>query len=159
MIINCDNCNKKFNLDEKFIPDKGRLLKCSSCGHVWRYFLNKDNFSLDNKISEKQISENIASQEKNQNFYKKVEDKKKNKFQKKIKNKVEKLNENNSNITKKNFFVSYLFVILISFIAFILILDTFKNNLSHYIPSLIPILDNLYQSLNDIFLFIKDLFN
>ena len=49
MIIECPNCNKKFNLDEKLIPDKGRILKCSSCEHIWHHkvILNIDN---NNKI-------------------------------------------------------------------------------------------------------------
>ena len=37
MIIECPNCNKKFNLDEKLIPQNGRTLKCSSCSHIWHY--------------------------------------------------------------------------------------------------------------------------
>ena len=39
MIVVCPNCNKKFNIDEKLIPEKGRLLKCSSCNHTWNYTL------------------------------------------------------------------------------------------------------------------------
>ena len=37
MIIECPNCNKKFNLDKKLIPENGRTLKCSSCDHIWLY--------------------------------------------------------------------------------------------------------------------------
>ena len=35
MIITCNNCNKKFNIDSSLIPDKGRLLQCASCNHKW----------------------------------------------------------------------------------------------------------------------------
>ena len=31
MIITCNNCNKKFDLDSNLIPEKGRLLQCNSC--------------------------------------------------------------------------------------------------------------------------------
>ena len=35
MIITCNNCNKKFDIDSNLIPDKGRLLQCASCDHKW----------------------------------------------------------------------------------------------------------------------------
>ena len=35
MIITCNNCNKKFDIDSSLIPDKGRLLQCVSCDHKW----------------------------------------------------------------------------------------------------------------------------
>ena len=52
MIIECPNCNKKFNLDEKLIPKNGRTLKCSSCSHIWHHkiIINIDN--NNNRISE-----------------------------------------------------------------------------------------------------------
>ena len=52
MIIECPNCSKKFNLDEKLIPKNGRTLKCSSCSHIWlqKVTLNIDN--TNNKVSE-----------------------------------------------------------------------------------------------------------
>ena len=37
MIIECPNCNKKFNIAKNLIPDGGRDLKCSSCSHIWHY--------------------------------------------------------------------------------------------------------------------------
>ena len=37
MIIECPNCNKKFNLDKNLIPENGRTLKCSSCDHIFLY--------------------------------------------------------------------------------------------------------------------------
>ena len=35
MIITCNNCNKKFDVDSSLIPDMGRLLQCASCDHKW----------------------------------------------------------------------------------------------------------------------------
>ena len=35
MIIACNNCHKKFNIDSNLIPDNGRLLQCNSCNHKW----------------------------------------------------------------------------------------------------------------------------
>ena len=34
-MITCLNCNKKFNINNDLIPDKGRLLQCGSCNHKW----------------------------------------------------------------------------------------------------------------------------
>ena len=37
MIITCEQCFKKFEIESKLIPEKGRLLQCSSCNHKWFY--------------------------------------------------------------------------------------------------------------------------
>ena len=37
MIISCDQCNKKFEIDSNLIPKDGRLLECGSCNHKWFY--------------------------------------------------------------------------------------------------------------------------
>ena len=40
MIITCPSCQKKFEINENLIPEKGRLLRCGSCDHTW-FFENK----------------------------------------------------------------------------------------------------------------------
>ena len=35
MIIECINCNKKFNVNSELIPNSGRTIQCGSCNHVW----------------------------------------------------------------------------------------------------------------------------
>ena len=63
--------------------------------------------------------------------------------------------------SKSNFsflkILNYLLVLIISFVALILILDTFKNPLGKYFPSLELVIYNLYETLKDLTLFIKDL--
>ena len=59
--------------------------------------------------------------------------------------------ENKVNIFK------LILVIIITFIAVIIAIETFKNQISIFFPDIIVILDNLFQSLHDIQLFIKDL--
>ena len=54
MIITCNNCNKKFDIDSNLIPDKGRLLQCASCDHKW--FFKKE--VLENTVSP--IDEDIS---------------------------------------------------------------------------------------------------
>ena len=49
-------------------------------------------------------------------------------------------------------------VIIVSLIGIVLILDTFKIQLSNLLPNLDAMLNNLYESLKDIKLFIFDLF-
>ena len=159
MIISCVNCNKKFNLDEKLIPDKGRLLQCSNCNHKWHFSLliNKEiklnnekilkneikiNPSL-NEIKEKKASENIIIDTPNKlkNNNKKNDTKKKQPIKK------------NNSINIYNLFL----IFIISLVALILVLDTFKQYLGIYFPSLLPLMDNLYQTLIDIKFFVKDL--
>ena len=52
MIIECPNCNKKFNVDKKLIPENGRTLKCSSCDHIWHYKIPITDSVDDLEISE-----------------------------------------------------------------------------------------------------------
>ena len=52
---------------------------------------------------------------------------------------------------------SGLVLLFAAIIAIILILDTFKYNLTTIFPSLDYILENLYESIKDVILFTKDL--
>ena len=75
MIIECPNCNKKFSIDKKLIPENGRTLKCSSCDHIWHYkiSINKSfddsgipqdkNTNLDTNISELEKKEDENNEE------------------------------------------------------------------------------------------------
>ena len=40
MIIDCPECNKKFEIDSNLIPIDGRLLQCGNCNHKWFFKLN-----------------------------------------------------------------------------------------------------------------------
>ena len=50
-------------------------------------------------------------------------------------------------------------VLIISILALIVLLDTFKFQLNSYFPGLDSLLNNLYESLKDLSLFFKDLIN
>ena len=169
MIISCANCIKKFNIDEKLIPENGRLLQCSSCNHKWHYRIpEKENIINDNVIlsaknkqiinnDNKEISINPSLIETSIN---KPLKKSNIKAYRKLKTKKQELDKEKKNIEKKNSLkntLNALVVLIITFVAVILILDTFKNNIAHYFPIIIPMMDNLYQSLLDIRSFIKDL--
>ena len=147
MIINCPCGEKKFSIDENLIPDKGRLLKCGSCNQTW--FFNK-NISeqtkplIDKPVKQKKIlyeDENIDNAETNAS----------------IKSGSELVKYK----PKYNFtfgkFLSYIIVSIITFVAIIIALDTFKDPLGNIFPNLELILYNLFETLRDLILFAKDL--
>ena len=64
--------------------------------------------------------------------------------------------DNGLNISLLKIF-NYFIVLIITVIAAIIFLDTFKNNLSSVFPNLELFLYNLFETIKDINLFIKDL--
>ncbi len=143
MIIECPNCNKKFEIDQNLIPNNGRLLQCGSCSHKWFFELkiNKDIKSPKNILPED--TETII-QEAETSLEKKID--------KDIPEKINKKKVRN-NVNYLNVF----FVMLLSTVALILILDTFEAQISLIFPDINLLLDNLYQSIIDIKLFTLDL--
>ena len=67
------------------------------------------------------------------------------------------LSKKSKNITFSNF-LSYLIVSIISFIAVVILLDTFRIPLIDIFPELEKLLFNLFETLKDIKLFFIDLF-
>ena len=160
MIITCPNCNKKFKIDNSLVPDEGRDLQCGSCNNIWFYKFEEEN----NKILElKQeiVSENIEIKNENKEEKKKqvgvikteINNKKKEKNSEKQENKTTPKKTEN----KGSKFFSYLIVLIISFVALIILLDTLKTPLINVFPGLEIILFNLFETLQDIKLFIIDL--
>ena len=153
MIITCPSCEKKFEIDQKLIPSEGRILQCGSCNHKWFFKIN----DLEKKIVNQEIliSEKVKKKEMDSiNLSAKDETKS-------SKKEISSENYNANNIEqkpKRNYnFLNILLVVIISIIALILILETFKNNLESVFPNINFLLNNLYQSIEDIKLFIFDL--
>ena len=145
MLIECENCNKKFKIEESLIPKDGRLLQCGSCNHKWFYKKIDNDQTL--KLEEDKIEEVKIEEDKIKDI--------------KIKE-PEGLNlkkqESNKKINKKSFNIfKIFFVFIITFIAIILLLDTFKSQISLIFPDIEIFLNNLYQSILDVNLFFKDL--
>ena len=150
MIIVCNHCNKKFELEPTLIPEEGRLLQCSSCDYQW-FYKKKTNFEKE-----------IILEDKN------IEAKKPIKQTKKININQVSIEENQEetyikipakNIKKKKIgILNFMLVFLISFIALIIVIDTFKSQVKLLIPNIDFILNNLYETIRDIILFLKDLF-
>ena len=62
-----------------------------------------------------------------------------------------------SSISRENNIIKKIFLIIISIIAFILLMDTFKDQISVIFPGILKMSDSLYLVINDLKLFIKDL--
>ena len=162
MIIECPACSKKFNIDEKLIPDEGRLLKCGNCDHTW-FFKKEENLKLEtetlkiNEIEENKSEINVEPVEKPIKQTKKIRKKISKKSLIKESTSKELVSIDKSSISKENNIIKKIFLIIISIIAFILLLDTFKNQISVIFPGILKMSDSLYLVINDLKLFIKDL--
>ena len=146
MIIVCPCGEKKFEINQNLIPEEGRLLQCGFCNEKW--FFNKDkNKALETKIDIE--NKKVTSSNNNDVNLEENEISLEDNSDKKIKVK---------NIFSFSIFLSYILVSIISFIALIILIDTFKSPLYRIFPNLELILFNLFETLKDIKLFIKDLF-
>tara|TARA_B100000073_G_C23374858_1_gene428495 strand:- start:22 stop:489 length:468 start_codon:yes stop_codon:yes gene_type:complete len=155
MIITCVKCSKKFNLDDNLIPEEGRELQCGSCNHKWFFRKEVKSIKLENEIPQNKSKENdildnfIDTEESNTKVEKKIA--------------VSSIKVKNDPRTKKiktnPKIVKNSLVFIISVVALIILLDTFKFQLNSYFPGLDSLLNNLYESLKDLSLFFKDLIN
>ncbi len=156
MIISCENCNKRFEVSDNLIPDQGRLLQCSSCDHKWffkkteklikkkepkKIIKEDDNKILSETFVEKTIEkEEITSTTLNEETLSEIDDE-----------------EPQVKKDKKTNYLKIFIVIIITFVAIIIIIDTFKHQISFIYPDIEILLSNLYESLRDINLFLRDL--
>ena len=156
MIIGCENCNKRFEVSDNLIPEEGRLLQCSSCDHKWffkkteklikkkepkKIIKEDDNKILSETFVEKTIEkEEITSTTLNEETLSEIDDE-----------------EPQIKKDKKTNYLKIFIVIIITFVAIIIIIETFKHQISSIYPDIETLLSNLYESLRDINLFLRDL--
>ena len=162
MIITCPSCNKKFKIEDALISSKGRNLQCGSCNHNWFYKIeNKtaEPLKLEENIEEKVIkpTDNNLSNSNNTESLKA-------KLNQELDKNIKKDNIiQNSDLPKKSKnitfgkFLSYIIVSIISFAVLIILIDTLKTPLIDIFPGLEILLFNLFETLQDIKLFIIDL--
>ena len=158
MIIICPCGDKRFEVDESLIPEKGRLLKCGSCDQTWFFDKNKQINDIVKNIASpskkitkrKEIVDNDKSIKSNKNLSQEID---------KIVNKKEKALVKYQKDRKFTFskLLSYTLVLIISFIGAVIVVDTFKAPLYEMFPELEILLFSLFETLKDIELFIKDL--
>jgi len=152
MIIQCENCNKKFEIQDSLITDEGRLLECGSCAHQWHYTpITKLELTDEVQIKDEPTEQLIVKKTK-----------KKSKIIKKIyendaDNEIDQTNENITTKEKNISFINFLLVGIISFVAIVILVDTFKNQIAYIIPNINLYINELHEILRDIFLFIADL--
>tara|TARA_B000000441_G_scaffold76516_1_gene51877 strand:- start:55 stop:468 length:414 start_codon:yes stop_codon:yes gene_type:complete len=119
MIIACPKCKKKFDIEDSLIPEKGRLLQCSSCDNKWFF---KKTIEVKKKI------ERISTKTKTNKIPKETED---------IIIEAEENNTKVENLKKNNLpILNLLLITLISFAALIIFLDTFKIQINNFVPVL-----------------------
>ena len=145
MIISCDQCHKKFEIDSNLIPKDGRLLECGSCNHKWFY-----------KQDIKDKTEEIIIEPQLKNIEEENIDP--------IQTNISQINELDTSDEKKEIvenkkisILNIIIVFIISFVALIILIETFKDPISVFIPNIKFILNSLYEIIRDIILFFKDL--
>ena len=156
MIISCENCNKRFEVSDNLIPEQGRLLQCSSCDHKW--FFKKTEKIIEKKEPKKIIKED-DNKILNETFVEKTIEEEE----------ITSITVNEENLSeiddeepqikkdKKTNYLKIFIVIIITFVAIIIIIDTFKHQIIFIYPDIEILLSNLYESLRDINLFLRDL--
>ena len=158
MIITCPNCNKQFKIDNTLIPDEGRDVQCGSCNHIWFYNIQEKNNEVL-ELKQEIFSEDIEI--KTENKEDKIEKKQQSEEIIKTEINIKKKEKNPTKLKKTentgSKFFSYLIVFIISFVALIILLDTLKTPLINVFPGLEIMLFNLFETLQDIKLFIIDL--
>ena len=160
MIIVCPSCRKKFDLDENLIPEKGRLLKCGSCDQTW-FFNKNDNTQIKSSINTP-VTRKKSKVFETRKLDELLKDKKTDKTLSNFSNDDNKIGSELVKYQPKYNFsfgklLNYIIVSIITFIAVVIVLDTFKNPLSIFFPNLELVLFNLFETLRDLILFAKDL--
>ena len=156
MIITCPCKKKQFKIDSSLIPNEGRELQCGSCERVWFYKPQNESetpLKLNNNISTNKTEQNNEVKEKN------LEISKPSQEEKIIDSVIETENLKTfaNSAGKKSKLFSYLIVLIISFVALIILVDTLKTPLINVFPGLEIIFFNLFETLQEIKLFIIDL--
>ena len=146
MIINCQSCNKKFEINDQLIPVNGRLVQCGFCNSKWHQLPQieatkvepidkKEELDKPKKLIKKRID--IQKEEKNLTISRSVKTKTK---------------------TKSIGFFNLILIVLISTVAIFLVIETFKIQIIAFWPQADIYINHVYETLENIFILIKDLF-
>tara|TARA_B100001029_G_C14808327_1_gene310905 strand:- start:174 stop:623 length:450 start_codon:yes stop_codon:yes gene_type:complete len=148
MIIACPSCKKKFEVNASLIPSEGKMLQCGACSEKWFF---KKEIKKEVKKEEKKPSVKIPK-----NIEKDIPDVTEDLISE-AETTIPKIKKKDK-INKKINTLSILVVVIISFVALVILADTFRNSLNLIIPGFDLILNSLYETIKDIVLFIEDLF-
>ena len=145
MIITCPSCQKKFKLDNNLLPENGRTLQCGSCDYKWFFKKDDKDVIVEKPLELTQTKDEVVDEIKVNLETTLAQNTQENQIV-----------DDGLNISLLKIF-NYFIVLIITAIAAIIFLDTFKNNLSSVFPNLELFLYNLFETIKDINLFIKDL--
>jgi len=111
------------------------MLECGFCKHRWFFIKDKSHDNVIERIIMEKPIINVDE------------------------SKIEELTNSSVNRKVNNLkFLNLIPVFIISFIAIVIVADTFKSPLGKIVPNIELLLYNLFESLKDISLFFKDLF-
>ena len=147
MIIACPCGKKKFEVNSSLIPSEGKMLQCGTCSEKW--FFKKE---IKKEVI-KEVKKPLVKIPKN--IEKDIPDVTEDLISE-AETTIPKVKKNK--INKKINTLSFLVVVIISFVALVILADTFKNSLNLIIPGFDLIINSLYETIKDIMLFIEDLF-
>ena len=155
MLVNCNSCEKKFNVPDAAVTENRRLLQCGSCGNKWTQYPIKQE-----TVKKEKLKKNIPNVNQNPNV---------NKVKKSVKKKKREINlyseeylkkkhgilikdtSNNGGINKNkknNYsFFSYLFITTIFIIAFFGVLNLTKEIIISTYPLTETYINSLYEVL------------
>ena len=162
MLVNCNSCQKNFNVPDSAITKAGRLLQCGFCGNKWTQYPIEHKNVKDEK-PKKEVTKKTPSSIKKPTEIQKIKTSSKKKkreinlyseeyLKKKhgliIKDKIdnEKVKTNKRSKTSSNFF-RYLIISGILLISLFEILNIKKKFIIINYPSAEPYIDSLYETL------------
>ena len=151
MIIQCQNCSRKFQVNDEDIPKEGRMVQCSNCSQKW--------FQTPIKVK-------APVKRKKKRVKKKIEEVEINSIQKIIdpssQDSVSEVYEPKQGLS----FFGYIFLLIIIILSAIGVLKTFEDDLINYFPKIEYIFELLNEQLQYVsetidimFIIIKDVMN
>ena len=167
MIIDCNSCQKKFNVPDSAITEAGRLLQCGSCGNKWTQYPIKERSVKNIKKSDQSKTELFINTNKKKNLVKRKKREVNLYSEEYLKKKhgliinghtdSERLKKNR-NITTSSFgFFNYLIITTIFIITLFGILHMSKDIIISEYPIAELYIKNLYEVFNIMKILIFDL--
>jgi len=175
MIIECNACEKKFNVPDSAIMSSGRLVQCSSCGNKWTQYPTKTKKNINPAFLPKKTQAKKPSKKKGgaepyskeymkQKWGTSIQNYALDKgLSKKIKKtppqqKVQK-QKSIKKLEKPGFgFFNYLITISVFSLFFIGILNFERSRLSRKFPFLEPYIDHFFETIENFKIFILDFY-
>ena len=155
MLVNCNSCQKKFNVPDSAITEAGRLLQCGSCGNKWTQYpikqetvkkekLKKNIPNVNQKPNVNKVKKSVKKKKREINLY--SEEYLKKKYGLTIKDSEEdKKIKKNRKISKSSSFFSYLIFTTIFITSFFGVLNITKDFIIINYPFTESYINSLYE--------------